>query len=743
MDEWSDYFEQLFQAGEEQEAQEPELCDRMFREAAAGDVAYQEAAGLGVNVTEEEVCKAMGMLSRGKSAGVDGITAEFIREAWVLGDGGERVQVLLDTIVRLFNRVLQEGYPERWRVGVVCPVPKKPGATDKDDFRGIVVGNAVAKLYSMVLLARLDAWAERCRVRARGQFGFRTGKGTEDATFLLHHAVEMYKKKGQPVYAVFVDFKKAYDSVVRDKLWGCLAGLGVRGRMLEALKSMYAQVLLRVRAGGQLGREFQSSRGVKQGDPLSPLLFGLLLERIETVFDEQLQGGVWIGGQLVKMFMYADDLVILGASPEDIQQSLDLLASCCVGLQMTVNVRKTVGVVFNAKCHRGRPVRWRFAGGRVEIRDGFAYLGTYMDKDKGLEGVWEERQRSAERAMYGMARRCGELGVESVDLQLCLFQALVRSVLDFGAAVWGPKAIQKKGVCKQSEEMHLGFLKRCLGVKDTVSGVAVYQELGLGPLWVGWVRRAAGFWNRVVQRDAADLVRRAMAESCSTAGASWASELERGVQRLACGLEEAWRLDMAGLTKLPVVLVQGGNKEWWRLGLDEKGRQKLARERAGPGSREVRDVPPTERDGFKEYTYRRWFGRGMGGASGSVRFWQCLNRKVAVREVARLVLGSHHLRIEDGRQQRLARSQRLCEHCNHGVIEDERHFIFECDCYEQIRARFGDLFPHGSMIRSDADMNKWMNPDNEGAVTFWRRFYLFVRECWACREAHVLVRAAG
>ena len=92
--------------------------------------------------------------------------------------------------------------------------------------RGAVVGPVLAKLYSLVLLGRLDEWAERYGVRAKGQFGFRHGRGTDDGAFVLNHVIEAYTSRGKPVYAVLVDFRKAYDSVDRPTL--CLEQLGSR-----------------------------------------------------------------------------------------------------------------------------------------------------------------------------------------------------------------------------------------------------------------------------------------------------------------------------------------------------------------------------------------------------------------------------------------------------------------------------------------------------------------------------------
>ena len=124
-----------------------------------------------------------------KSAGVDGMPAEFLKEACLRDRGVGAGHEVLAAVVALLTKVFGEGYPDRWTVGVVCPVPKKPTAVEKDDPRGIVVGTALARLYSLLLLGRLDKWAERYQVRAAGQFGFRTERGTVDRKFMLQHLV--------------------------------------------------------------------------------------------------------------------------------------------------------------------------------------------------------------------------------------------------------------------------------------------------------------------------------------------------------------------------------------------------------------------------------------------------------------------------------------------------------------------------------------------------------------------------
>ena len=133
--------------------------------------------------------------------------------------------------------------------------------------------------------------------------------------------------------------------------------MGIHGRILDSLIEMYNEVTMAVRVRGELGPEFQADRGVKQGDPLSPLLFGLFIDRIETVFSNLLpQLGIRMGSMLVQVLLYADDLVLLAESPGELQSMLDLLSNFCVCNSLTVNVKKSEVVIFNSKHHHSGEV---------------------------------------------------------------------------------------------------------------------------------------------------------------------------------------------------------------------------------------------------------------------------------------------------------------------------------------------------------------------------------------------------
>ena len=140
-------------------------------------------------------------------------------------------------------------------------------------------------------------------------------------------------------------------------------------------------------------------------------------------------------------------------------------------------------------------------------------------------------------------------------------------------------------------------------------------------------------------------------------------------------------------------------------------------------------------------------GSGLTGGNVVVkrtRFWQVLRDQRAVKLLAQLWMGSHSLAIETGRwirPQRVPSAQRGCPLCNSGEVEDEMHFVFECQGLAEVRGRYPSLFAQGVVLRlSDAGMNECMNPvftDEAEARAFWPRLSAFVAECWVVRNAAV------
>ena len=120
------------------------------------------------------------------------------------------------------------------------------------------------------------------RIRSRVQldemqFGFRPGRGTTDAIFIVRQLQEKYLGKKKELWMAFLDLEKAFDRVPREVVWWALRQMDVDGWLINAVKSMYKNAKTSVKVNGVGGRDFPVEVGVHQGSVLSPLLFIIVM----------------------------------------------------------------------------------------------------------------------------------------------------------------------------------------------------------------------------------------------------------------------------------------------------------------------------------------------------------------------------------------------------------------------------------------------------------------------------------
>ncbi len=173
-----------------------------------------------------EIIDAIKRLKRGKATGLDGMKVEFVI------DGCDALLHILQT---LFNKLLSKGFCSSLAMGVIHALFKNGDASSVDNYRGIIVSLVIAKLFAMVLKSRLSSWAERKGIRARGQAGFKQDYRTTDNLFVLQTLIDSRTRwPRKKLYTCFVDFRKAFDTVPREKLWQVLEGIGMGGASSHA-----------------------------------------------------------------------------------------------------------------------------------------------------------------------------------------------------------------------------------------------------------------------------------------------------------------------------------------------------------------------------------------------------------------------------------------------------------------------------------------------------------------------------
>ncbi|KAK3523270.1 hypothetical protein QTP86_028470 [Hemibagrus guttatus] len=261
---WKEYFEDLLNPTDTPSVEEPEAED----------------SEVDSFITQAEVTEVVQQLLGGKSPGVDKIRPQYLKSLDVVG---------LSWLKRLCNIVWRSGtVPLDWATGVVIPLFKKGDQRVCFNYRGITLLSLPGKVYCRVL-------ERRVRPVLEGSWEF-----------------------AQPVHMCFVDLEKAFNRVPHGILWEVLWEYGVRGPLLRAVRSLYNQSRSLVRIASCKSDLFPVHVGLRQGCPLSPVLFIVFMDRISR----RSQGleGVWFGDHRISSLIFADDVVLLAPSSLDLER---------------------------------------------------------------------------------------------------------------------------------------------------------------------------------------------------------------------------------------------------------------------------------------------------------------------------------------------------------------------------------------------------------------------------------------
>jgi hypothetical protein len=126
-------------------------------------------------------------------------------------------------------------------------------------------------------------WANAYDIISDAQFGFQPKLGTTEAIFAIHCLITQSLQTKKRLYCCFVDYKKAFDSVNREKLYRKLKHYGIQGKLLTIACSMYSRIRSCVKYSGQISQFFENHVGLLQ-EVLSPLFFVLYVNDLEIEF---------------------------------------------------------------------------------------------------------------------------------------------------------------------------------------------------------------------------------------------------------------------------------------------------------------------------------------------------------------------------------------------------------------------------------------------------------------------------
>ena len=229
--------------------------------------------GLMVDVTENEVLQAITELSRHKASGPDGLNNDFYKDTSAL---------LAPVLVHVCNQILHGSpMPPSFLEALIIPLRKKGDSPDALDYRPISLLQTSYKIFAKVLASRLQRVLPT--IIGESQQGFVRGRQMQKLIMMmtaqLASAEERTDLSADLSRAILLlDFRKAYDTVDRDFLYAALRSFQFDEVFIKLVTRMHTGTTARFLVNGELSEPVPVRSGIRQGCPLAPLLFLLVVE---------------------------------------------------------------------------------------------------------------------------------------------------------------------------------------------------------------------------------------------------------------------------------------------------------------------------------------------------------------------------------------------------------------------------------------------------------------------------------
>ena len=303
-----------------------------------------------------------------KSPGPDRILTEMIKHGRFY---------LVPLFTKLFNNILNSGqFPSIWNLGIIKPIYKKGDYDNPQNYGGITLISCLGKLFTSILQKRLTTHLETNKKLNFEQFGFRPNSQTTDSLFILQQLIHKYLGSKQKIYACFIDYEKAFDTVWQQGLLLKLRKLGITGKYYNIVKSLYENIKSCIQTEQDSYSEtFLCNKGIRQGDNLSPTLFSIFMNDIPQFLKQKNCPGLFLSNLMINCLMFADDLVLLSSSPAGLQKSLQAVQMHADQWKLKVNTNKTNIMVFSGNGNYSCKYDFKYNNKTVNIVDKQSYLG--------------------------------------------------------------------------------------------------------------------------------------------------------------------------------------------------------------------------------------------------------------------------------------------------------------------------------------------------------------------------------
>ena len=540
--------------------------------------------------------------------------------------------------------------PQSWQEAIIKPIPK---SASKDpyvplNYRGISLLSCFYKIYSSLLSNRITKHCEAENLIVDEQNRLRKNRSCLDHLYVLSSIVRNRIADNQPTFAAFIDFRKAFDWVDRDMLlYKLMSQFGVHGRVYDAIKTIYTRSLASVQVNQFNTEKFETYFGVKQGDVLSPTLFNMYLNDL-AVGIKSLNLGLTVDDIHIAILLYADDIVLLAPSEENLQTMLNYVAEWCSKWKMAVNEEKTQIVHFRPTRKERSNFTFKFNEHSLELVGQYKYLGVILNEHMDFTVTASSLSNAASRALGLLRFKLKSLKDCRYNTFTKLYSSYICPILDYSAGVWGFKQFSAPEVIQNRS------IRYFLGVHRFSSNFVINGDMG----WLSCRNRRKiamiNLWNRLVKMPSNRFISHVFNwdRKFSNMRNTWTNEMNNLFNDLDL-THTFYQVDHCDTSTAYERLMNLEEHDWnlSRFNSDKLRYYNMYKACYTPDEYVLSDMPKCQRSILAQFR-----------------------------------AGILPLEVEVGRFRDTPLSDRICKLCSLNNVEDEYHLLLECPIYADPRA---------------------------------------------------------